>query len=138
MPDVLDISAENGHLVEPPIIDSLHRETARRLWVISFIPEPSVSTREKEQVVIDFGSSEGRRITLRMKRLGKLFGRQIDRIFHGGGGNFSFVPNKGKAVDLADPQHDVGFSVKAYGELTDIAMTAQIAFLSSKLAGSRQ
>ena len=138
MRDALDISVENGHLVEPPIIDSLHREAARRLWVVSFIPERSVSSHEKEQVVIEFDSSEGRRISLRMKRLAKLFGRQINRIFHGGGGNFSFVPTRGKSVDLADTQHDVGFSVKAYGELTDIAMTAQIAFMSSRLAGARR
>src|SRR5437588_6704309 len=133
MRDSLDINIENGHLVEPPIIDSLHRESARKLWVVSFIPEETASSNEKEQVVIPFDSNEGQRITLRMKRLAKLFGRQIDRIFHGGGGNFSFVPSRGKAVDLGDPRHDIGLSVKAYGELTDIAMTAQIAFLTSRL-----
>ena len=133
MSDSLDINLENGHLVEPPIIDSLHRESARKLWVVSFIPEETASSHEKEQVVIPFDANEGQRITLRMKRLAKLFGRQIDRIFHGGGGNFSFVPSRGKALDLGDPRHDIGLSVKAYGELTDIAMTAQIAFLTSRL-----
>src|SRR5258706_9553393 len=114
----LEINLENGHLVEPPIIDSLHRESARKLWVVSFIPEESVSSHEKEQIVIPFESTEGQRITLRMKRLARLFGRQIDRIFHGGGGNFSFVPSRGKTVDLGDPRHDIGLSVKAYGEIT--------------------
>ena len=138
MSDSLDINLENGHLVEPPIIDSLHRESARKLWVVSFIPEETASSNEKEQVVIPFDSNEGQRITLRMKRLAKLFGRQIDRIFHGGGGNFSFVPSRGKALDLGDPRHDIGLSVKAYGELTDIAMTAQIAFLTSRLLETPQ
>ncbi len=132
MSNAVDNGLHNGHLVNPPIIDSLHRESGRRLWVVCVIPQESVSSKEKEQVIIPFDSIEGQRIGLRMKCLENLLGSQIDRIFHGGGGNFSFISSEGKTVDLADPRHDVGVSVKAYDELIDIAMAAQIAFLLLK------
>src|SRR5258706_14029227 len=137
MSEALEISLCDDHLVTPPIIDSLHRDSARRIWVLCFIPEPKVSTHEKEQVVIPFTSSEGRRITERMQRLTELFGRQIDRIYHGGGGCFSFFLNQRKAGDQATLRRGRDFSSKAYGELKDIAMNAQNAFLVSRRLKTR-
>src|SRR3954462_8728881 len=77
-------------LVEPPIVDSLRADLTRNEWVITFIPEDSVSRREKEQVAIGFSTPEGRRIQLRINRLNKLLGGQIERLSHAGDGSFTF------------------------------------------------
>src|SRR5258706_13510154 len=102
MADALEISVEDAapQVVQPPVIDSLHRDKKRRIWSILFVPEPSVSRHEKERVTIGFNSAEGQRIQTRMDRLEKLFGRPIDRIYHGGGGDFTFhfLPGRGNGA----------------------------------------
>ncbi|HXE56158.1 MAG TPA: hypothetical protein VN541_24240 [Tepidisphaeraceae bacterium] len=131
MPEVIELTPNNDadHLVEPPIIDSLIREDGRREWAIVFIPEDAVSPREKEQVTIAFDSADGRRIMLRVNRLEQLLGQRIDRIFHAGDGNFTFHSASGHSRELAQPHGKVDLSVRAYVELSDISMTAEIAFL---------
>lgn len=126
----LPLESDGGQLVEPPILDTLVRDQDSHQWVISFIPEDSVSAREKEQVVVPFDSADGRRILVRMHRLEALLGQKIDRLFHAGDGNFSFHTSAGKLISLADPHESHDLSLRAYVELTDIAMTAQIAFLT--------
>jgi hypothetical protein len=130
MSDVIDLPLEGdgGQLVEPPIIDALVADDDRRQWVISFIPEDSVSEREKEQVLVPFDSADGRRIRLRVQRLEGMLGHAIDRVFHAGDGNFTFNTRAGEVLSLADSHGRVDLSIRAYVELTDIAMTAQIAF----------
>jgi hypothetical protein len=130
MSDVIDLPLESdaGHLVEPPIVDTLATDDVLRQWAISFIPEDSVSEREKEQVVVPFDSADGRRIRLRVQRLEGMLGHAIDRVFHAGDGNFTFHTRNGQTVSLSDSHGRVDLSVRAYVELTDIAMTAQIAF----------
>ena len=132
----IDVDEERGQLVEPPIIDSLHRDKARRIWSILFVPEESISRQEKERVTIPFTSTDGRRIQARMDRLGRLFGAQIERIYHGGGGQFTLHFQRGKRRTVRHPHRDPTLPLRAYVELTDIAMTAQIAFLSSRLAAT--
>ncbi|HEY8749440.1 MAG TPA: hypothetical protein VIM11_15755 [Tepidisphaeraceae bacterium] len=119
-----------GHLVDPPIVDSLIGDDSRREWSVIFIPEDSVSSREKEQVVIPFDSADGHRVQLRMQRLKELLDMDIERVFHVGDGDYSFHARSGKVIALADPHGRIDLSMKAYVELADIAMTAQIAFLA--------
>ena len=121
---------DEGCLVDPPIVDALVRDDARKEWVITFIPEDSVSSHEKEQVIIPFDSADGRRVRVRVRRLGDLLGRDIERIFHVGDGNFSFHAASGSVAELADPHGKMDLSLRAYADLSDIAMTAQIAFLA--------
>ncbi|MBA3273502.1 MAG: hypothetical protein H0T11_06470 [Chthoniobacterales bacterium] len=126
MAESVDMSRElNDELVEPPIVDSLQADPIRSNWVVVFIPEESISPREKERVSVDRSSPEGKRIQLRLDRLGKLLGKPVERVFHGGGGSFTFHFVDGATIELTQNR-----SVKAYVELTDIAMTAQIAFLA--------
>ena len=124
----LPLDSDGDHLVEPPIIDSLARDEGHSEWVISFIPEDTVSQREKERVVVPFNSSDGKRITLRVHRLEALLGHALDRVFHAGDGNFTFHTRSGGIIKLADPHGQIDLSVRAYVELTDIAMTAQLVF----------
>ena len=130
MGDIVEqpLESNGSHLVEPPIVDTLIRDKARSQWVVSFVPEDSVSQREKEQVVIPFNSADGRRILLRVIRLEGLLGDEIVRVFHAGDGNFNFFAPSGDPITLADPHGSMDLSLRAYVELTDIAMTAQIAF----------
>ena len=123
----LSIDDDSGHLVEPPIVDSLVRDDGRAEWIVGFVPEESVSKREKERVVLPYSSSDGRRVRLRVERLERLLGAKIDRIFHSGGGDFTFHTASGTTAP-ADQHLRIVRSMRAYVELTDIAMTAQIAF----------
>src|SRR4051812_37021356 len=114
----IEISVEDaaGEVVQPPIIDSLYRDKKRRVWIILFVPERSVSRHEKERVIIGFNSAEGRRVQTRIDRLEKLFGRPIDRIYHGGGGNFSFHFQRGKRNGVGSPLQQRERSIRAYVE----------------------
>jgi hypothetical protein len=132
--NALSLPVENrGHLVEPPIVDSLAWDEQRRAWVVSFVPEERVSRRQKELVVIPAASADAQRIRLRMQRLESLLGTRIERLFHSGDGNFTFHTRDGHPIELASPHGQIDLSLKAYVELTDIAMTAQIYFESSRL-----
>src|SRR5438105_3962989 len=88
--------------IERPIVDTLVSDPPRRAWVISFVPDESVSRQEKEQTVIPINSADGRRIQLRVDRLGKLLGHQVERIFHGGGGNFTFHLSGGAFYEISE------------------------------------
>jgi hypothetical protein len=124
----IPINADGGHLVEPPIVDSLRID--RGSWIVVFIPEERVSEREKEMVAIPLASADGRRIALRVGRLNKLLDCTVDRLVHSGDGNFVFHTTDGRVLEMSDPAR-ADLSLRAYVELTDIAMTAQIAFIST-------
>lgn len=137
-------SAENGadqhdvaeeEWVQLPIIDSLNLDPRRDLWVISLIPEDSVSRKEKELVSIATKSHEGKRIQLCLDRLQTIFGKPIARIFHGGGGNFTLYSTSNDRIELEESANGrKAVFLRAYVELADIALTAQIAFTSNRLA----
>ncbi|HRK30942.1 MAG TPA: hypothetical protein PLD59_07665 [Tepidisphaeraceae bacterium] len=119
---------DDEHLAEPPIVDALQLDRSHNTWVVTLIPEDLVSTREKELVTIPLTSPDGRRITLRVRRLSLLLGMNISGLFHGGDGDFVFVSEAGERRTLAQPQMQIDLSIRVYVELSDIAMTAQIAF----------
>jgi hypothetical protein len=125
------VAAGGNRLVEPPIIDTLVYDDKRRGWDILVIPEQAVSTREKEGVFIPARSADGARVRLRLDRLSKLVGLRVERIFHAGGGNFIFIDPEERRFELSEPHGEIDLSLRAYVELTDIAMTAQIAFLTA-------
>lgn len=125
------LDAEGDHLVEPPIVDAMNIDRTRGAWVVTFVPEDSVSSREKETVTIPIASADGRRISLRLARLNTLLGMTIERLVHSGDGNFAFHSVDGRVLELAGPHGHVDLSMRSYVELSDIAMTAQIAFVGT-------
>ncbi len=133
MSDPVEIPAaiDGGHGIEPPIVDSLERDSQQNSWAIVFIPEDSVSTREKEIATVPFNSQEGKRITLRMNRLDRLLGAGIVRLCHCGGCNFTFHLEGGSVTELAEAHGQGELSMRAYIELADIAMSAQLVFLEA-------
>jgi hypothetical protein len=122
---------DDAHLVEPPIVDTLVYDEKRRGWDVLVVPEEAVSPREKERAFIRERSPDGARVRLRLDRLSKLVGLRVERIIHAGGGNFIFIDPNERRFELSEPHGQVDLSLRAYVELTDIAMTAQIAFLTA-------
>ncbi|HLX62689.1 MAG TPA: hypothetical protein VKX17_15530 [Planctomycetota bacterium] len=122
---------DEAHLVEPPIVDFLHHHPARRAYVVTFVPEDSVSHAETEVVEIPDASGDGLRIKLQLDKLARLLNSRtrIERLTHSGGGNFEIRFEGGKTKSLStSPSPDATFGV--YSSLQDIAMTAQIAFIA--------
>lgn len=126
--------ADADHLVAPPLIDMLYRDPERRAYSVTFIPDSSVSRREKELVLVDEISEDGRRIALRLRQLSTLFRKPVARIFHRGGGDFGFYSADGDLFELSSEEPDNDLSQRAYVELQDLGMIAQIAFREAQLA----
>lgn len=124
------------HLVEPPIIDFLHRDPARRVYVVTFVPEDDVSRAETEVVEISENSYDGRRMVWQLEALARLWlpAARIERIAHSGGGDFEFHFEGGKIRSLSadSPNPDVTF--QAYGCLQDMAKTAEFSFIDRQRA----
>ncbi len=134
MSDVIpiDLDPDGGHIVEPPIVDALQYDRSHNAWVVTLIPEDSVSHREKELVTIPFTSEDGRRITFQVARLSQLLGLKLRELIHRGDGDFVFISDDGSRRELAQPHGRLDLSMRAYVLLADIAMTAQIAFGSQQ------
>src|SRR5216117_3661189 len=95
-------SETNGEMIELPIIDSLMEDVDRPEWAIIFIPEDSVSRREKELAQIPLNSHEGKRIRICLDRLSRLTGKKIERVTHGGGANFTLHLKGGGRRELKE------------------------------------
>src|SRR5947207_5705284 len=91
------------HLVEPPIIDLLRRDTSFGVYVVTFVPEDDVSQAETEMVEIPEGSPDGQRITWQLEDLAELWkpSARIERIVHSGGGDFTIHFEGGKIRSLS-------------------------------------
>ena len=135
MSNIIEINLDDpGHLVDPPIIDTLNLDHRNNAWIATFVPEDSVSKREKETVTIAMNSSDGHRISVLANRLSSLIGINVQRITHSGGGNFAFGDTHGQVRELADERGTADLSMAAYSALSDISMTAQLAFISQAKA----
>jgi len=124
------------HLVEPPIIDFLHRDPVRRVYIVTFVSEDEVSRAETEVVEIAENSYDGRRLGWQLEALAQLWKPvlQIERIAHSGGGDFAFHFEGGKIRSLStdSPSSDVTF--QAYGCLQDMSRTSEFAFIDRQRA----
>ncbi len=127
---------EKGHLVDPPIVDHLHYDAPGQRYLVTFIPDDNVSHNEKEVVVIAKRSSDGKRVSLRLRQLSTLFGKTVESFVHGGGGDFSFGFSDNSTARLSDGGLDPATTAQAYIELQDLGMIAQIAFRERALARS--
>jgi hypothetical protein len=132
MSRVIEIPLDDvrGHLVEPPIIDSLTVMPDRQSYAILLVPDPHTSAAEKVAITVSTQTPEGRRITGRLDELAARLGgkRPIARIVHGGGGDFVFHFTDGASVSLADDGVDAGTTLWTYTRVQDLAIAAEIAF----------
>jgi len=119
-------------LIEPPIVDFLHLDLTRRAYVVTFVPEDSVSCAETEVIEVPEASSEGQRIALQLSLLAAHMRKgtaPIDRISHSGGGDFEFHFRGKPSRSLSHHNQSAEATHQAYRCLQDIAMTAQVAFI---------
>lgn len=134
----IDIDLDDpGRLIDLPIVDALYFDKPHNAWAVTFLPEDSVSSREKEIVTIAANSADGQRIALRLRRVSNAIGFPIERLIHSGGGNFTFAAVDGRTRELADGNGSADLAMRIYVELADISMTAQIAFLNQMTIAGR-
>lgn len=137
MSGVIALSLDDleGHLVDPPIVDMLHFEPSIHSFVITFVPNEHVSRDSKEVVAVPRQTPEGERIALRLRLLTQRLaaGRKIERITHGGGGDFTFALEGGQTFRLSDDQLDSDTTLWTIMQLQDIAQAAEIAFRLASL-----
>lgn len=122
------------HLVDPPIVDFLHHDLVRHAYVVTFVPDDTVSHSETEVVEIPEYSSDGRRVAWQLEALANLWkpALRIERIVHSGGGDFEFHFEGGKVRRLSADDRGPGFALQAYHCLTDMAMSAEFTFIDKQ------
>ena len=125
---------DDDNLVEPPIVDFLYHDPDRHAFIVTFVPEDSVSASEKEGAEIPDRGSDGLRIGRQLKMLAQRLNcsKPIERIMHGGGGDFEFRLKGGEIIKLSGDSPDGHASMSAYGILQDIAMIAQVVFIEQE------
>ncbi len=128
---------DNGHLVDPPMVDLLHRDRKSSSFVITFIPEDNVSKHEKETTVISENSVDGRMITTLLKAIEAIKGKSIERIFHRGDGDFGFESEDRQGWSLSDEGSTNEISQRVCDYLKKIGELAQIAYLQNKSRTAR-
>jgi hypothetical protein len=129
----LPLNEDDQHIVDPPIIDFLHFDSARDAFAITFVPDDIVSPREKEMIMVPRQSEDGRRVQLRLRELARIIGQPVDRVFHSGGGNFGFNLRDGSRYELRENAPSAAASQDIYVQLQDLGMIAQIAFREEQL-----
>jgi hypothetical protein len=118
-------------LVEPPIIDFLHHDAVRRMYVVTFVPEDSVSRAETEVIEIPESSYDGRRMAWQLEALAKLWklALPIERIVHSGGGDFTFHFQGGETRSLVADSRSADVTLRACRCLQDMSLSAELAFI---------
>ena len=117
----------NDHIVDPPIVDLLRFDDKRDAFVVTIIPSDDIGDEPKLTITIPAGSVEGRQTQVWMKEFQKLLGTSaaVERIVHGGGGDFTFVFADGTRRQLSDPSLDSGITHRVYDGLTYVSLAAE-------------
>ena len=119
----------DDHLVEPPIIDFLHHDPVRHMYVVTFVPHDDVSRAETEVVEIPEDSDDGHTIAWQLEVLASLWGPslRIQRIAHSGGGDFEFHLEDGTTRSLSADSQSSDVTFQAYGCLRYMSLRTEIA-----------
>jgi len=119
-----------GHLVEPPVVDTLTALGEDGPFSVLLVPDPRTAAAEKVTVTIDAATPEGRRIAVRLKELAARLcaGDRLTRLTHAGGGDFVFHFAGEHHVSLSDARLSSADTLWAYTRTQDIAVAAEIAY----------
>ena len=133
----IELSLDEGALIAPPVIDLAHFDETQRGYVITFVPEDSVSRNEKEMVLISRDDAEWMHVRHAWAQLNKLLPAPVDQIAHGGGSDFTLKMTNGTHYTLSggSPANDV--TQRLYDLLQRLGMIAQIQFLIQMRAHSK-
>lgn len=126
----------DDRLVEPPVIDFLHHDPVRRMYVVTFVPHDDVSRAETEVVEIPVDSDDGHAMAWQLEELAKLWGPslRIQRIVHSGGGDFEFHLDDGTTRSLSADSRKSDVTSRAYDCLRYMSLRTEIAFLDRQRA----
>lgn len=139
MSNVIDIQCGDSgdHLIDPPIVDFLFVDRERDTYVITFVPQDSVSRREKEVVEVPRGTSDGKRIGMRLEQIGNLVGGNVERLFHAGGGDFGFYEVSGELYQISKHSPSLTVTQALYAHLQDLSVVAEIVFCSAQTPATK-
>jgi hypothetical protein len=128
---------EGGPLVDPPVVDFLYRDDGAKEFVVTFIPDNSVSAHEKESVTIPEDSADGRMILASLRAMETIKGKAVARIFHRGDGDFGFIFADGENWNLSNECSDNATTQQLYDQLKRMGEISQNAFCQNKLKAAR-
>jgi hypothetical protein len=117
-------------LVEPPIVDALRVDRERDAYVVTFVPSDDLSAEPKLVVMIPSNSVEGRQIETWLGEFQRLLkaGGAVERIVHGGGGDFTLSLADGTTRQLSDPDLDNATTQRIYDGLQYVSQAAENAY----------
>ncbi len=128
--------SDGEDIVHPPIVDLMRWDPEQRAYVVTFIPQETVSSQVKETVEVALDSVEGRSIHSCLEAISSelRLSSTIMRIVHGGGGTFTFHTTDDRYVELAeDSLATPSTTPRVYGLLQRVAENAEHAFLIARL-----
>lgn len=131
----LDMSGP-GRIVDPPIIDFLAHDLQLRAFVAEFIPDPHVSSEQKESVYIHDGTATARRVEELLADLTAIVGAEsaIVKVAHAAGDSFDFYTTSNTLIQLHDsPSANTSFDV--YAILQVLSQEIQLEFLAQRRTG---
>jgi hypothetical protein len=120
MSDPIDLPIDDDdRLAALPLVDSLHYERGADGFAITFVP--SVGEDATRSVFIPRDSTEGRRVTTCFYRIQELIGDRVERVVHGGGGDYTLRLANGEFRRLCDEALDAHWASEAFDRLKQIA-----------------
>lgn len=124
------MTQSNVHLVDSPIVDALRVDRERDAFVVTFIPSDDLTDEPKLVVTIPACSAEGRQIQVWLGELRDLLatGAPVERIVHGGGGDFTLAFADGTTRQLSDPDLDGAMTQRIYDGLQYVSQAAENAY----------
>jgi hypothetical protein len=133
------MTKSNVHLVDPPIVDALRVDRERDAFVVTFIPSDDLPDEPKLVVTIPAGSVEGRQIQVWLRKFRELLASSADveRIVHGGGGDFTLVFADSTSRQLSDPDLDGAMTQQIYDGLQYVSQAAENAYRIVQINRSR-
>lgn len=116
--------------IEAPIVDFLSVENDGS-YLVTFVPQDSVSPQDKESVLISRSSPEGHRVAIHLARIAGALAvvGQIVRVSHGGGSDFTFHTSGAASLSLSLAKLDTPALQRLLDELQYIAVSSEMAFL---------
>ncbi|HSI35289.1 MAG: hypothetical protein ACAI43_21240 [Phycisphaerae bacterium] len=126
MSDPIDLPIDSeDRLYDPPLVDCAYRDPQRRGFAITFVPSDDVSSAATEFVLVPDPSPEFTQIEALWAHVAQLLNPSaaLDRVVHGGGGDYSILLTDRSRLNLADSDNaaEISDRLKRIADLAEIA-----------------
>ena len=127
MSDPIDLPLdEHDRLADPPLVDSLHYERDADGFSITFVP--SIGEDPTRSIFVPRDSVEGRLVATYLYRIQQLIGNRVEKVVHGGGGNYTLRLSTGQTLRLSDEASNESWAPEVFDRLKQVAAAAEAAF----------